>query len=202
MFMIIFIFYFFKKWYRYTGTKHYIGVRVTNKRSTITLSRSGHHKTLQHYDTETIKIQNPNSKIKIQKPILKSIILYSLYYAEACNEYAGLIFALFPPEQRNSNPSSYTRCITLKRVTSLRVSSSRYSPPSNVTLLEEVLQWWRAVGDTVSDLTDPRFKPQTSRSKDKRVTARPTGQLHRKVEMRKKFTSKNSIRNTQKIILK
>ena len=35
----------------------------------------------------------------------------------------------------------------------------------------------RAVGNTVSDLTGPRFEPQTSRSRDERVTARPTGRL-------------------------
>ena len=34
----------------------------------------------------------------------------------------------------------------------------------------------RAVGNTVSDLTGPRFEPLTSRSRDERVTARPTGQ--------------------------
>ena len=38
-----------------------------------------------------------------------------------------------------------------------------------------MLQRWRAVGNTVSDLTRPRFKLLTSRSRDERVTARPTG---------------------------
>ena len=47
--------------------------------------------------------------------------------------------------------------------------------PGNTASFEEMSQWWRAVGNTVSDLTGPRFKPQTSRSRDKRVTARPTG---------------------------
>ena len=32
-----------------------------------------------------------------------------------------------------------------------------------------MLQWWRAVDNAVSDLTDPRFEPETSRSKDERV---------------------------------
>ena len=35
-------------------------------------------------------------------------------------------------------------------------------------------QWWRAVGNTVFDLIGPRFKPQTSRCIDERVTTRPT----------------------------
>ena len=33
----------------------------------------------------------------------------------------------------------------------------------------------RAVGNTMFDLTGPRFEPQTSRSRDERATARPTG---------------------------
>ena len=37
-------------------------------------------------------------------------------------------------------------------------------------------QRWQAVGNTVSDLTGPRFEPQTFHSRDERVTAR-TGQL-------------------------
>ena len=40
-----------------------------------------------------------------------------------------------------------------------------------------MLQRWRAVGNTVSDLTGPRFEPQTPRSRDERVTARPTGRF-------------------------
>ena len=40
-----------------------------------------------------------------------------------------------------------------------------------------MLQRWRTVGNTVSDLTSQRFEPQTFRSKDERVTARPTGRL-------------------------
>ena len=35
----------------------------------------------------------------------------------------------------------------------------------------------RAVGNTVSDLTDLRFEPQTSRSRDECVTAGPPGQF-------------------------
>ena len=40
-----------------------------------------------------------------------------------------------------------------------------------------MLQQWRAVGNTVFDLTGPRYEPQASRSRDERVTARPTGQI-------------------------
>ena len=34
-------------------------------------------------------------------------------------------------------------------------------------------QRWLAVGNTVFNLTGPRFEPQISRSRDERVTARP-----------------------------
>ena len=53
--------------------------------------------------------------------------LYLLYYAEACNKFAGHISA------------------------SLR--------PDNSAALEEMSQRWRAVGNTVSDLTGQRFEP-------------------------------------------
>ena len=74
-----------------------------------------------------------------------NLSLYSLYCAEACNEFAGPISA------------------------SLR--------PGNSALFEEMLQRWRVVGNTVSDLTGPKFEPQTYRSRNERVTARPTGRL-------------------------
>ena len=38
--------------------------------------------------------------------------------------------------------------------------------PGNTASLEEMSQRWRAVGNTVSDLTGARFEPQTSRSRD------------------------------------
>ena len=38
-------------------------------------------------------------------------------------------------------------------------------------------QPWRAVSNTVLDLTGPRFVSQTSRSRDERITARLTGRL-------------------------
>ena len=77
----------------------------------------------------------------------------------------------------------YTRWVTPKRVTSWRGPSLRHWPgqhssirsPGNTAPFEEMSQRWRAVGNTVSDLTGPRFEPQTSRSRDERVTARPTG---------------------------
>ena len=42
-------------------------------------------------------------------------------------------------------------------------------------MLQQMLQRWQVVSKTLSDLTGPRFESQTSRSRDERVTARPTG---------------------------
>ena len=53
----------------------------------------------------------------------------------------------------------YARCITPKRVTSLRGPSGVIAPVGNTTLFEEMWQRWRALGNTVSDLTGPRFEP-------------------------------------------
>ena len=36
----------------------------------------------------------------------------------------------------------------------------------------------RAVGNSVSDLTGPRFEPPTYSSRDERIATRPTGQLN------------------------
>ena len=47
--------------------------------------------------------------------------------------------------------------------------------PGNTATFEGMLQRWRAVGNTVFDLTGLRFEPQTSRSRDERVTVQPTG---------------------------
>ena len=79
----------------------------------------------------------------------------------------------------------YTRCITPKRVMSVRCPSpneftgpiSASLRPGNTAPFEEILQRWRAVGHFVSDLTGLRFEPQTSCSRDERVTARPRGRL-------------------------
>ena len=39
-----------------------------------------------------------------------------------------------------------------------------------------MFQWWQAVGNTDSNLTNPRFELQTSRPRDERITVQPTGQ--------------------------
>ena len=69
----------------------------------------------------------------------------------------------------------YTRCNTPKRVTSGGAHFHVIAPANNTAPFEEMSQRWRAVGNTVSDLTGPRFEPLTSRSRDERVTARPNG---------------------------
>ena len=44
--------------------------------------------------------------------------------------------------------------------------------PGKTASFEEMSQLWRAIGNTVLDLTGPRFESQTSCSRDERVTAR------------------------------
>ena len=44
---------------------------------------------------------------------------------------------------------------------------------TQLATFEEMLQRWRAVGNTVFDLTGPRLKPQISRFRDERVTRLP-----------------------------
>ena len=45
----------------------------------------------------------------------------------------------------------------------------------NTAFFEEMSQWWQAVDSTVSDLTSPRFEPQTCRSRSKLITTQPPG---------------------------
>ena len=49
------------------------------------------------------------------------------------------------------------------------------APAGNTAPFKEMLLRWRVFGNTVSNLTGPRFAPQTSPSRDERVTARSTG---------------------------
>ena len=42
---------------------------------------------------------------------------------------------------------------------------------ATIAPFEEMSQRWRAAGQTVSDLASPRFQPQTSRSRDERVSS-------------------------------
>ena len=47
----------------------------------------------------------------------------------------------------------------------------------NTARFVEISQRWRAVGITLSDFTGPRFEPQISCSRDKRITARTSGRF-------------------------
>ena len=64
-------------------------------------------------------------------------------------------------------------------------------------------QRWLVVGNSVSDLTGPRFKPQTFRSRNERVTARPTGQSVSNVEIcnRCQMLQSNKMRFYMQLIL-
>ena len=85
-------------------------------------------------------------QIVCSKNVVKSnLSLYSLYYAKACNEFAGPISA------------------------SLR--------PGKTAAFEKMPQRRRAIGNTASNLTGPRFELQASRSRDECIIAPPTGRL-------------------------
>ena len=83
---------------------------------------------------------------KIKSFIKSNRLLYSLYFAEACYEFAGPI------------------CASLS--------------PSITPDFKEMLTRLQAVGNTEFDLTVSRFEPPTSRTRDERVTAQPTGQFN------------------------
>ena len=104
-----------------------------------------HNKQVPNYKRflPTYRSQESSLKNEIVKTLhtSKSNLLYSLFYVEACNEFAV--------------------------------------PAGNTAPFEERLQRQRAVGNIKYDLTDPRFEPHTYRSKDERVTARPTGRILR-----------------------
>ena len=66
----------------------------------------------------------------------------------------------------------YTRCITPKRVTSWR-GQLRLIASGQLSFFRRNVARWRTVGNTVFDLTGPRFEPQTSCSRDEGVSPRP-----------------------------
>ena len=74
----------------------------------------------------------------------------------------------------------YTRCNTPERVTSWRGPSPRHCARATQLLSKKCRNGGEPLA-TVSDLTGPRFEPQTSRSRDERVTARPIGRFSYKV---------------------
>ena len=80
---------------------------------------------------------------------------------------------MFCSSNQSNQIFHYAYCITPKRVPSLRGSSLSLRPGYTVPF-EEMLQRWRAVGNTLSDLTGPIFESQTSRPRDESVAARPT----------------------------
>ena len=54
----------------------------------------------------------------------------------------------------------------------------------NTVPFEKMLQRWRVVDNTVSNLNGVRFEPLTSRSRDEHVTTRPTGRCNQYLQKR------------------
>ena len=63
---------------------------------------------------------------------------------------------------KTKNRNQYTRGITSKRVTSGRAHLHDLAPMQHSC--EEVSQQWRAVGDSVTALSDPGIEPRTPRA--------------------------------------
>ena len=74
---------------------------------------------------------------------------------------------------RQGNTAPFEEMLQRWRVVDNTVPDLRLA--GHTAPFEEMLQRWRVVGNTVHDLTGPKFKHQTSRSKDEGVTTRPTG---------------------------
>ena len=114
--------------------------------------------------------------------IKSNLSLYSLYYAEACNELAGPISASLRPG--NTAPFEEMASPTLKlslpiffslsqniksnfrlyslydaeTCNKLRGPSRVIAPAANTVPFQDMSQYWRAVGNTVFDLTGPTYK--------------------------------------------
>ena len=79
-------------------------------------------------------------------------------------------FTLVVYGKKSSLTLHCTRCVTLKQVTSLQGPSPRHCAWA-MQLETKDLQQRRGVGKPVSNLLEPRFEPQTSRSKGDCITA-------------------------------
>ena len=78
-------------------------------------------------------------------------------------------------------PTKYSQIKSFIIITVFRDACNEFAGPTSASLrpgntafFEKMLRRWRAVGNFVSNLTDPRFEPLTSRSRDERATTRPT----------------------------
>ena len=105
----------------------------------------------------------------------KAIVLFVLSLSIKALTFYSLL--PFLANKLKSKIFHYIHCVTPKRVTSCR-AHPRVIAPVNTVSLKEMSQRWRAFGNTVSDLTGPRFEPQTSCFRDERVSARSTGRLN------------------------
>ena len=91
--------------------------------------------------------------------------------------------------QITSNLSLYSRYYA-KACYKLATPKFASLRPGNTAPLEETLHRWRAVGNTVSDLTGPRFEPQNPSSGGERVTAQPTDWFYKTSIFEISFKSK------------
>ena len=101
--------------------------------------------------------------IPSQSLVVNFYLNYLAIFIYYCSQFTANIKSLF------------TLALLRQSVLRVRGAHPRLLRPGNSAPFKEILQRWRVVGNTVSDLTGPRFEPQTSRSRDEHVTALPTG---------------------------
>ena len=107
-----------------------------------------------------VKVQNRNRGILVTvKMLLRYVKAKFVLFAENGN-FSNQIF-------------HYTYCITrLFAEAHNKFAGPTYASlrPNNTDSFKEMSLRWRAISNTMSDLSGPRLKSQTSFSKDKRVT--------------------------------
>ena len=90
--------------------------------------------------------------------------------------HRGIIKKAFKQDLSNQI-NHYTRLLCQRLCNKFAKPISGSLRHCNTATFEEMSQRWRTVGNKVPDLTGQRFETQNSRSRDERVTARPTAEF-------------------------
>ena len=118
------------------------------------LTRSWHNfftKILSNHNISLLMIMNLNAFTWLCKSsLIMDFVSFKISFI--INKVVRIKFTLF---NQINQIFYFTRCITPKRVTSLRAALLR---PGNTAPFEKMQQRWRTVGTTMTDSTGPRFK--------------------------------------------
>ena len=94
----------------------------------------------------------------------------------------GRFFCCYLVNQNQINFFHYTCCISPKRETSVQAHLCVIAPSAAQLITKKSSSGGEPLATlNVLDLMGPRFEPEASRSRDERVTARPTDYLENKV---------------------